>query len=507
LTHTAPDGFTGRIHRTHMAPAGSYDDKTFSDVKPKPKDGKPASWVILSLWIFFILNRALHPLVIDMSKVPVVNEVGEDGVYPVGTRVAIRGTGRWHRWFKHYYADVVDAGKETTKIKYIDGGYKRFSNRQFANLVVKTPTGKHGKKEVGMRVMLHGSGKWSEGTKYAADVIDISRGTVKVRYVDGSFKRFDEEEFDTLVCDADKGKVAKELPYRKMTPVIFKSFLCIFIFNLLSLTDPRGWRVGLKSCYTGPSMWSFSYIGILYAIGDWLEMKSMGAMDGAAYQVLLQSKLIITALMLWALKGDKAKQTKQQWSTLTTLTIGMIIFMVADSSAGGGGSQKKKAAGFMGTFFVLLKVLISCYGAVIADRELKAYKDLPLYVQLNQMFFSWGIFSLVLAGMFEPKVLISPTAFFHGWNYGTILVVISFSVKTVLTQTLLKVLDSIMKTIGEAVAVLVIYIFLVALPFFGKEFEVQTFLAMLAVVMTVTTYMFLKDDSPKAKEKKEGEKV
>ncbi|CAJ1371468.1 unnamed protein product [Effrenium voratum] len=59
-----------------------------------------------------------------------------------------------------------------------------------------------------------------------------------------------------------------------------------------------------------------------YAIGDWLEMKSMGAMDGAAYQVLLQSKLIITALMLWALKGDKAKQTKQQWSTLTTLTIG-----------------------------------------------------------------------------------------------------------------------------------------------------------------------------------------
>ena len=36
LTHTAPDG-TGRIRRIHMAPAGSYDEKTFSDVKPKPK--------------------------------------------------------------------------------------------------------------------------------------------------------------------------------------------------------------------------------------------------------------------------------------------------------------------------------------------------------------------------------------------------------------------------------------------------------------------------------------
>lgn len=461
------------------------------------------------MWAFFILNRALHPLVIDLSKVPIVPVDDTQAEYPVGTRVCLRGTGKYYKPWNHFYADVVDTSGDTTKVKYIDGGYKRFSKRQFKKLLIRVPKAEAGKYEVGMRVLLHGTGKWSQGQKFHADIVDVSRDTVKVRFTDGSYKRYGKDEFEEAFAtnSADKAQVAKELPYRKMTPVIAKSFICIFIFNLLSLRDPRGWKVGLISCYTGPSMKIYSYIGLLYAVGDWLEMKSMGSMDGAAYQVLLQSKLIITALILWAIKGDKAKQSKTQWSTLTTLTIGMIIFMVAESGASKGAPKQRQAAGFLGTFFVLMKVLISCYGAVVTDKELKQYKDLPLYVQLNQMFFSWGVFSLILAAMFEPRVLISSSAFFHGWNAATWLVVLSFSVKTVLTMTLLKVLDSIMKTIGEAVAVLVIYAFQVFLPFFGKEFEIQTFLAMLAVVMTVTTYMFLKEDKPKEIEAKAKSEV
>eukprot|EP00439_Symbiodinium_sp_Y106_P071804 s105_g13.t1 len=469
------------------------------------RDTKPGVGFILCLWAFFILNRALHPLVIDLSKVPIVPVDDTQAEYPVGTRVCMRGTGKYYKPWNHFYADVVDTSGDTTKVKYIDGGYKRFSKRQFKKLLIRVPKAEAGKYEVGMRVLLHGTGKWSQGQKFHADIVDVSRDTVKVRFTDGSYKRYGKDEFDEAFAtnSADQGQVAKELPYRKMTPVIAKSFICIFIFNLLSLRDPRGWKVGLISCYTGPSMKIYSYIGLLYAVGDWLEMKSMGSMDGAAYQVLLQSKLIITALILWAIKGDKAKQSKTQWSTLTTLTIGMIIFMVAESGASKGAPKQRQAAGFLGTFFVLMKVLISCYGAVVTDKELKQYKDLPLYVQLNQMFFSWGVFSLILAAIFEPRVLISSSAFFHGWNAATWLVVLSFSVKTVLTMTLLKVLDSIMKTIGEAVAVLVIYAFQVFLPFFGKEFEIQTFLAMLAVVMTVTTYMFLKEDKPKEIESKD----
>ena len=42
----------------------------------------------------------------------------------------------------------------------------------------------------------------------------------------------------------------------------------------------------------------------MFALGDYLEMASMGSLAGAAYQVLLQSKLVITAFMMW---GSKSK--------------------------------------------------------------------------------------------------------------------------------------------------------------------------------------------------------
>lgn len=56
--------------------------------------GLPASraWVIAALWAFFILNRALHPLVIDLSKVPVssaADVASADSEHPVGQRVCL----------------------------------------------------------------------------------------------------------------------------------------------------------------------------------------------------------------------------------------------------------------------------------------------------------------------------------------------------------------------------------------------------------------------------------
>ena len=47
----------------------------------------------------------------------------------------------------------------------------------------------------------------------------------------------------------------------------------------------------------------FIVIGLWYAFGDFLEMLSMGAMKGGVYQLLLQSKLLITAVMMMYLKG------------------------------------------------------------------------------------------------------------------------------------------------------------------------------------------------------------
>mmetsp|Transcript_73021 Transcript_73021/g.201505 ORF Transcript_73021/g.201505 Transcript_73021/m.201505 type:complete len:409 (+) Transcript_73021:130-1356(+) len=302
-----------------------------------------------------------------------------------------------------------------------------------------------------------------------------------------------------LVIDLSKGPDGA-MHYSKLSPVIAKSFISVLACNIFALFDKNGWKVGLSQCYNGASMRVFGAIGALYAVGDYLEMMSMASMNGAAYQVLLQSKLMITALMMWAIKGQSARQTAAQWCVLGTVTVGMALFMLVQT-AGSGSTKVGQSSGLVGTCFVLGKVVVSCYSAVMADQSLKAFKHLPLCAQLSQLMGTWGVVSVAMAAILEPAAVSSASSFFEGWNYATFLVVASFAAKTVLTMTLLKVLDSVQKNIGEAVAMLVIYFGQVLLPAFSQEFEVNTFLAMLVVVMAVTTYMLLKQEkkeSPKA---------
>jgi len=299
-----------------------------------------------------------------------------------------------------------------------------------------------------------------------------------------------------MLIDLSKGADGT-MHYSKLSPVIAKSFVSVLACNFCALFDKDGWKAGLAKCYGGASMRVFGVIGALYALGDYLEMMSMASMDGAAYQVLLQSKLMITALMMWCIKGRSARQTSAQWSVLVTVSIGMTLFMLVQPLAvGKSGGQ---SSGMVGTLFVLAKVVVSCYSAVKADQSLKAFKHLPLCAQLSQLMFTWGIVLVFMAVILEPSAVCSTGAFFRGWDTATLGVVLSFSAKTVLTMTLLKVLDSVQKNIGEAVAMLVIYFGQVVLPAFSQTFELNTFLAMLVVMLAVTTYMLLKKEADERK--------
>jgi hypothetical protein len=54
----------------------------------------------------------------------------------IGEKVVLQGTGR--RWSGvHYHATVVDSDDDTVKVRYADGGYKRFPKDKYTNLIVK----------------------------------------------------------------------------------------------------------------------------------------------------------------------------------------------------------------------------------------------------------------------------------------------------------------------------------------------------------------------------------
>ena len=119
--------------------------------------------------------------------------------------------------------------------------------------------------------------------------------------------------------DEETGK--RGLGYGKMTVVIAESFFTLIAGQLMALAlgGMKEWRM----IWEPKALKVFSAIGFMYALGDYLEMASMGALGGAAYQVLLQSKLLITALMLWAIKGQK--QAMLQWNLLLVIMISMCL--------------------------------------------------------------------------------------------------------------------------------------------------------------------------------------
>jgi drug/metabolite transporter (DMT)-like permease len=200
----------------------------------------------------------------------------------------------------------------------------------------------------------------------------------------------------------------------------------------------------------------------------------------------LQSKLLITALIMWVLRGQR--QSPVQWNVLVTIGLGMSAFVLLDE----GGSQSSFQ--LVGLLFVLAKVFFSCLCAVLTEKYLKEYKNMPIYMQVAQLKFAWFWVSLLLTCSFDSEVM--EQGLFFGWDSRTYVVALSWVCKGWTTFLVLKNLDSVLKNIGEATAILVIYLFdvLIAdaaseyIPVQGREFQLSSFLMVMVIVLTVVTY-------------------
>lgn len=285
--------------------------------------------------------------------------------------------------------------------------------------------------------------------------------------------------------DEETGK--RGLAYGNMTVVLGECFFTLIAGQLMALAAGMStWRL----IWEPKALTVFTGIGFMYALGDYLEMASMGALSGAAYQVLLQSKLVITALMLWAIKGQK--QASLQWNLLVLIMLSMCVYMIGGSSDSGGDGG---GIPIMGVFNVLLKVTVSCLCAVLADKYMKDFKSLPFYVQLVQMKLAWTA-TILMISFTDGKTW--QAGFFTGWTPVVYGVFASFTVKCWSTMAILSLLDSVLKNIGEASAVLVIYFMNVCLPMFPDKFEVPSFLAVMVVILSVTAYVGSKSVIEKA---------
>jgi len=288
--------------------------------------------------------------------------------------------------------------------------------------------------------------------------------------------------------DEETGK--KAFAYQKSSVNVAMT-LIMGVFTLL-LCYAAGGKAQFATVWKPAPMLVFSINGVVYALGDYLEMASMGGLDGVAYQLLQQSRIVLTAVMMICAKG--VYQTRLQWILLTILMFAMSAYMVIST----GGKKKASSGGgfpLLGMTFAFLKVIISCVGAVVSDKYMKVYKDDPTHVSIARIYVSRSV-AIVLLSFTEP---VWSVGFFSGWDTMTYCVTISFIVKSVSTLYIVALLDSIMKNIAESFAVLVIYTYDVAAPWVNKSFDVATFLAVLVVVAACAAYIDSKAPIDKAK--------
>jgi hypothetical protein len=299
--------------------------------------------------------------------------------------------------------------------------------------------------------------------------------------------------FHPVVIDAskkfDETKGKKDFLYQSSSTVIVMT-VSMCICCLLSCYMIGGAKQ-LASVWEAKPFMVFSINGIIYALGDYLEMASISGLPAAAYQILQQSRIILTALLMIPAKG--VYQTRLQWTLLSILMCSMSTYMVIASSkktgkSSGGGNL------LVGGLFAMAKVVISCVGAVISDKYMKLYKNDPTHVCIARTFVARAIAIVLLS--FTQDIWVK--GFFSGWDVMVVGVTISFIVKSVSTLYIVALLDSILKNIAESFAVLVIYSYDILAPWVDKQFDTATFLSVLVVVAACAAYVDSKTPIEKA---------
>jgi len=170
--------------------------------------------------------------------------------WSTGEQVTLHGTGR--RWTgKVFNATVVDAGDgETVKVQFADGGYKRFSKADFEKAMVQDTENavvtESFKFEVGKVIFLQGVGRWSDQT-FRAEVVEMREGddSVKVRYLNGGFKRYSRPNLGKLV-DRDTVDDGSRV-FESLTEKEIKSAFAEADANANGLIDSHEVRVCLKA--------------------------------------------------------------------------------------------------------------------------------------------------------------------------------------------------------------------------------------------------------------------
>jgi len=214
-----------------------------------------------------------------------------------------------------------------------------------------------------------------------------------------------------------------------------------------------------------------------------LEYIALANLDAAMFSVLVQTKLVFTAVFSAIVIGKKLKYI--QVISLTLLTVGVMLCNMRVGDDAGVSNSK-------GIFATLGIAVSSGFASVYTEKVIKSQRlSSPVTGQYSLAYTQVQLasMSLLAIGVYACLVdmrKIMQFGLFHNFNGGAFLTVFNSAIGGLIVAGVLKYADSVLK--GYATACSVIATGIMSMFLFGTELHVVYFMGIVNVVIAVLLY-------------------
>ena len=226
----------------------------------------------------------------------------------------------------------------------------------------------------------------------------------------------------------------------------------------------------------------------IYNCQQMLEFVALSRLDAPVFSVIVQTKLLTTALFSWLVLGKQLRGV--QLIALVLLMVGVILAQMRDGQRS---HLNHDAETTVGVFATLIIATLSGFAAVYTERVLKhatlqahsmaAPETLP-YMQICM-----ALASMVIIGLFavvSDFTTIIERGLWYGFDRKAVVAVVSSALGGLIVSAVLKYADSVLK--GYATSASVILTGLLSAVFFGTEVDLHFMLAVINVTCSIALY-------------------
>ncbi|CAM9123270.1 unnamed protein product, partial [Ascophyllum nodosum] len=214
---------------------------------------------------------------------------------------------------------------------------------------------------------------------------------------------------------------------------------------------------------------------ILYTTQNYLAYVATSHLDGPTYQIICQSKILITALLSVIILGKSLSLRK--WLSLVALTFGVGIVQMSGSSS----ALQNSLVGLVSAISLCL-----CSGLAGVFFELMLKGNSTSLWMRNIQLGSFSLFLGILAVVFKDGAEVTERGFFSGYDPMVWLCISLHSLGGLAVAMVVKYADNVVKCFATSISIVLSCV--VSIAFLGMTISQQFVLG--AMLVICATYMY-----------------